>query len=60
MNDYTAIAKHIRDNQLQRSVMLAEVLTDGFVWVFRAVDLVADRIAAAFQRKPGNTHAAQH
>jgi hypothetical protein len=40
--------------------MLAEVLTDGFVWVFRAVDLVADRIAAAFQRKPGNTHAAQH
>lgn len=54
MNDYTPIAKYIKQYQLQRSVALAEVLTDGFVWFFKGID----RLAGAVTRKPASAKTA--
>jgi hypothetical protein len=61
MNDYAPIRKYIKQYQLQRTVVLAEVLTDGFVWFFKGLDNVSARIAGALSRKPGQAKtAAQH
>lgn len=59
MNDYTPIDKYIKQYQLQRSVALAEILTDGLVWFFKGIDNVSARIAGS-RKSPGTKTAAQY
>lgn len=61
MNDYSPIARYIKAYQLQRSVALAEVIADGFVWLFRGIENLTGRIPGPLVRKPEGIKAAtQH